>query len=319
MRIVAFPGVQLLDVTGPLQVFASANEVLAASGRPAFYEVRVIAQSASVVTSSGLAIVAGKRAPTGESIDTLIVAGGGGGPAAAPDKRLVAWIVRRARKARRVASVCTGAWLLAATGLLDDRRVVTHWADCESLASTHPKVRVETDPIFLEDGTVWTSAGVTSGIDMCLAMVERDIGHAVAIAVARDLVVFLKRPGGQSQFSATLALQQGDGRLDDLHGWAAGNLARDLSVRALAARVRMSERTFVRYYRAATGQTPARAMENLRVEAARQLLATTTLPVKRIATRCGFGSEETMRRSLLRRVGITPGEYRSRFAAAASA
>lgn len=315
VEIIAFPGVQLLDVTGPLQVFASANEALAASGRAAFYEVHLIAQAASVVTSSGLALVAESFASATRSIDTLLVAGGGGVHAAARDKRLVARLMQRAGKARRVASVCTGAWLLAATGLLDEKRVVTHWADCEALARAHPNARVETDPIFVEDGNIWTSAGVTSGIDMCLAMVEKDVGHAIAIAVARDLVVFLKRPGGQSQFSAALSLQRGDGRLDDLHGWAAGNPARDLSVRALAARARMSERTFVRYYTAATGQTPARAMESLRVEAARQLLSTTNLPVKRIAARCGFGSEETMRRSLLRRVGVTPGEYRARFSA----
>lgn len=315
VEIIGFPGVQLLDVTGPLQVFASANEALVASGRTAFYEVHLIAQTTSVVTSSGLALVADSFASATRPIDTLIVAGGGGVHAAAQDKKLVERIVRRAGTARRVASVCTGAWLLAATGLLDGKRVVTHWADCEALARAHPKARVEMDPIFVEDGNTWTSAGVTSGIDMCLAMVEKDVGHAIAIAVARDLVVFLKRPGGQSQFSEALSLQRGDGRLDDLHGWAAGNLARDLTVRALAARARMSERTFLRYYTAATGQTPARAMESLRVEAARQLLSTTSLPVKRIAARCGFGSEETMRRSLLRRVGVTPGEYRARFSA----
>ena len=315
VEIVAFPGVQLLDVTGPLQVFASANEALATSGRAAFYEVRVVAQETAVATSSGLALVAERIPSDAAVIDTLIVAGGGGVHAAARNKRLVTWIGRRAANARRVASVCTGAWLLAAAGLLEEKRVVTHWADCQALAQAHPKARVETDPIFLEDGKIWTSAGVTSGIDMCLAMVERDVGHAIAIAVARDLVVFLKRPGGQSQFSAALALQHGDGRLDDLHGWATGNLARDLSVRSLAARAGMSERTFLRFYTAATGQTPARAVESLRVEAARQLLSTTSLPIKRIATRCGFGSEETMRRSLLRKVGVTPSEYRSRFSA----
>lgn len=317
VEIVAFPGVQLLDVTGPLQVFASANEALVASGRAASYEVHLVARTASVATSSGLALVADSFASATRPIDTLIIAGGGGVHAAAQDKQLVARLVRRAGKARRIASVCTGAWLLAATGLLDKRRVVTHWADCEALARAHPKTHVEADPIFVEDGNIWTSAGVTAGIDMCLAMVEKDVGHAIAIAVARDLVVFLKRPGGQSQFSAALSLQRGDGRLDDLHGWAAGNLARDLTVRALAARARMSERTFLRYYTAATGQTPARAMESLRVEAARQLLATTSLPIKRIAARCGFGSEETMRRSLWRRVGVTPGEYRARFSASA--
>lgn len=316
IEIVAFPDVQLLDVTGPLQVFASANDAMRVSGKLPFYEVRMVARSSPVSSSSGLALVAGKLPSAGRPVDTLIVAGGAGVHAAARDKRFVAWLAKRASAAQRVASVCTGAWALGAAGLLDGRRAVTHWADCEALTRSYPKVHVENDPIFLQDGKFWTSAGVTAGIDMSLAMVEKDIGHAAAIAVARDLVVFLKRPGGQSQFSAALALQQGDDRLDQLHGWAASHLAEDLSVPALAARARMSERTFLRYYAAATRQTPARAVEGMRVEAARQLLATTGLPVKRIAERCGFGSEETMRRSILRHVGVTPSEYRARFSAA---
>lgn len=316
IEIVAFPDVQLLDVTGPLQVFASANDAMRVSGKLPFYEVRMVARSSPVSSSSGLALVAGKLPSAGRPVDTLIVAGGAGVHAAARDKPFVAWLAKRASAAQRVASVCTGAWALGAAGLLDGRRAVTHWADCEALTRSYPKVHVENDPIFLQDGKFWTSAGVTAGIDMSLAMVEKDIGHAAAIAVARDLVVFLKRPGGQSQFSVALALQQGDDRLDQLHGWAASHLAEDLSVPALAARVRMSERTFLRYYAAATGQTPARAVEGMRVEAVRQLLATTGLPLKRIAERCGFGSEETMRRSILRHVGVTPSEYRARFSAA---
>jgi transcriptional regulator GlxA family with amidase domain len=316
IEIVAFPDVQLLDVTGPLQVFASANEALRASGKPAHYAVRVVAKASPVVSSSGLALLADGLSSHRRPIDTLIVAGGAGVHAASQDRRLIAWLAKRAAAAKRVASVCTGAWVLGAAGLLDGKRAVTHWADCEQLARRHPKARVEIDPIFLQDGKVWTSAGVTAGIDMALAMVEKDIGHAAATAVARDLVVFLKRPGGQSQFSAALALQQGDGRLDALHGWVAGHLGEDLSVPALAARVKMSERTFLRHYGAVTGQTPARAIEKMRVEAARQLLATTRLPIKLVATKCGFGSEETMRRSILRNVGVTPGEYRSRFSSA---
>ena len=316
VEIVAFPQVQLLDVAGPLQVFASANEIRRAAGQPAYYAVRVVAISSDIVTSSGLTLFADKLPAMRNAPDTLMVAGGAGVRAASQDKRLLSWLTRRAATAHRVASVCSGAWLLAAAGLLDGRRVVTHWADCDALSRAHPKVRMESDPIFLQDGKVWTSAGVTAGIDMSLAMVEKDIGHVAAIGVARDLVVFLKRPGGQSQFSATLVLQQGDSRLEDLHGWIANHLSGDLSVPALAARMRMSERTFLRVYTAATGQTPARAIESMRVEAARQLLATTQLPVKRIAIKCGFGSEETMRRSLLRKVGVTASEYRSRFSAA---
>jgi transcriptional regulator GlxA family with amidase domain len=316
IEIVAFPDVQLLDVAGPLQVFASANEVRLASGQPPYYAIRVIARSSPVISSSGLALLAEGLSPHKRPIDTLIVAGGAGVHAASQDKRLISWLAERASAAKRVASVCTGALVLGAAGLLDGKRVVTHWAECERLARYYPKARVEIDPIFLQDGKVWTSAGVTAGIDMSLAMVEKDIGHAAAIAVARDLVVFLKRPGGQSQFSAALALQQSDSRLDQLHSWIVGHLAEDLSVPALAARARMGERTFLRRYSAAMGQTPARAVESMRVEAARQLLATTRLPIKQIAAKCGFGSEETMRRSVLHKVGVTPSEYRSRFSSA---
>jgi len=316
IEIVAFPGVQLLDVAGPLQVFASANEMTGAGGKALPYQVRVVSRSSPVVSSAGLGFVAEGLSPRGRPIDTLIVAGGRGVDAASADKRLLSWLVQRASSARRVGSVCSGAIVLGAAGLLDGKRAVTHWADCERLARCNPEVRVEIDPIFVQDGRVWTSAGVTAGIDMSLAMVEADIGHAAAMAVARDLVVFLKRPGGQSQFSAALALQQSDNRLDELHGWIASHLAQDLSVPALAARARMSERTFLRRYTGATGQTPARAVEKMRVEAARQLLATTRLPIKRVAARCGFGSEETMRRTVLRNVGVTPSEYRSRFSSA---
>jgi transcriptional regulator GlxA family with amidase domain len=316
IEIVAFPDVQLLDVTGPLQVFASANEISGVSGQPPLYAIRVVAKASPVVSSSGLAFLARGLSSRERPIDTLIVAGGAGVHAASGDKRLISWLAERASAARRIASVCTGAFALGAAGLLNGKRVVTHWADCERLAQHYPKARVEIDPIFLQDGKVWTSAGVTAGIDMSLAMVEKDIGHASAIAVARDLVVFLKRPGGQSQFSAALALQQSDSRLDQLHSWIAGHLTEDLSVPALAARVRMSERTCLRRYSDAMGQTPARAVESMRVEAARQLLATTRLPIKQIAAKCGFGSEETMRRSVLHKAGVTPSAYRSRFSSA---
>ena len=206
----------------------------------------------------------------------------------------------RATRARRVASVCTGAFLLAAAGVLDGRRAATHWMYCAKLARRFPAVRVEPDPIFVCDGPVWTSAGVTAGIDLALALVEEDLGRSVALAVARYLVVFLKRPGGQAQFSAALALQAAEDKFGALHDWINGHLADDLSLSVLADQAGMSERSFSRHYAEATGQTPARAIERLRVEAARRLLSDSRLPVKRIAQRCGFGSEETMRRRFLR-------------------
>jgi len=244
----------------------------------------------------------------------LIVAGGPGVEAAAASPVLLDWLRQRATEARRVASVCTGAFLLAAAGILDGRRATTHWKFSASLAQRFPAIRVEADPIFLCDGSVWTSAGVTAGIDLALALVEEDLGRSVALAVARYLVVFLKRPGGQAQFSAALALQVTDDRFGALHDWIDGHLASDLSLSVLAEQDGMSERSFSRHYAQATGQTPARAIERLRVEAGRRLLSESRTPVKRIAQRCGFGSEETMRRSFLRLLAVTPQDYRSRFA-----
>lgn len=318
VEVLAFPAVQVLDVTGPLQVFASANDIAREEGAPVPYVPRVVASSAApVVTSAGLGLAAEPLPDAGAPLDTLVVAGGPGVYAAARDPALLAWVGARAARARRVASVCTGAFVLGAVGLLDGKRAVTHWTRCADLARRFPAARVEADPIFVEDGRVWTSAGVTAGIDLALALVERDLGRAAALAVARHLVVFLKRPGGQAQFSAALSLQHadGDGRFAALHAWIAENPAADLSVPALAARAGMSERGFVRHHRAQTGLTPARMVERLRVEAARGVLADTRLPVKRVAARCGFGSEETMRRAFSRLLATTPQAYRERFAA----
>ncbi|HEJ2440902.1 TPA: GlxA family transcriptional regulator [Burkholderia multivorans] len=312
--ILAFPRAQLLDVSGPLQVFASVNELALERGRPAPYVPRIVAADAGPVeTSSGVAVVADSLRSAARGIDTLIVAGGKGVHAASRDARLVRWVRRQADRARRVASVCTGAFLLAEAGLLDGRRAVTHWTRCDELAARYPNVRVEADPIFIREGALWTSAGVTAGIDLALALVEEDLGRAVALDVARELVVFLKRPGGQAQFSAMLSMQRTDDRFGELHAWIAEHLSADLSVPALAERARMSERSFVRHYRAGTGRTPARAVEQIRVEAAQRLLGETGWPVKRIAARCGFGSEETLRRSFVRVLGVSPQEYRERF------
>ena len=314
IEILAFPSVQLLDVTGPLQVFSTANDIVAESGGTPPYVIRVVAQGSKGVTASaGLGLAAGRLPPREAALDTLIVAGGQGVQAAAADLVLVDWVRARAMRARRVASVCTGAFLLAASGLLDGRRVATHWSVCDDLARKFPAVRVEPDPIFVRDGPVWTSAGVTAGIDLALALVEQDLGRTLALAVARYLVVFLKRPGGQAQFSATLSLQAAEDRFGALHEWINLHLADDISLPILASQAGMSERSFSRHYAETTGLTPARAVERLRLEAARRLLSESRLPVKRIAQRCGFGSEETMRRSFLRLLGTTPQDYRARF------
>jgi transcriptional regulator GlxA family with amidase domain len=312
--VLAFPEVQLLDVTGPVQVFASANDLVEVAGGTPPYRVRVVAEGGGgTMASAGVALATDPLTKRGEALDTLLVAGGEGVDAAAGNVVLVDWVRHRAAEANRVASVCTGAFMLAAAGLLDGRRAATHWKYCAKLAQRYPAIRVESDPIYVCDGSIWTSAGVTAGIDLALALVEEDLGRSMALAVARYLVVFLKRPGGQAQFSAALALQAGDDKFGALHDWINQHLADDLSLSILADQVGMSERSFSRHYAEATGQTPARAIERLRLEAAQRLLSETRLPVKRIAQRCGFGSEETLRRSFHRLIDTTPQDYRARF------
>ena len=289
--------------------------MLEAGGRPP-YDLRVVARNgAQVAASAGLKLSTRPLPQAGETVDTLMVAGGQGVEAAAADPVIVRWVQARAKRARRIASVCTGAFLLAASGLLDGRRAVTQWSFCAELARRFPKVRVESDPIFLRDGPVWSSAGVTAGLDLALALVEEDLGRTVALAVARYLVVFMKRPGGQAQFSTALSLQAADDEFGELHEWIGNHLGDDLPLAVLADKAGMSERSFSRHYAEATGLTPARAIERLRVEAARRLLSESGLPGKRICQRCGFGSEETMRRSFLRLLAVTPQEYRRRFSA----
>ena len=314
VEVLAYPFVKLLDVTGPIQVFASANDYMTRAGEAMPYAIRIVAQGGRrVAASAGVELEVHPLSPIETALDTLVIAGGDGVAAAAADAALIDWVRERAKQARRTASVCTGAFLLAASGMLDGRRAVTHWAFCAELARRFPTIKVEPDPIFVQDGTVWTSAGVTAGIDLALALVEEDLGRTVALAVARDLVVFLKRPGGQAQFSEFLSLQAAEDKFGTLHDWISNHLGDDLSLPVLAKQSGMSERSFSRHYAEATGLTPARAIERLRVQGARHLLSETRLPVKRISQRCGFGSEETMRRSFLRLLDTTPQDYRARF------
>ena len=312
--IVALPEVQPLDVTGPAEVFASAASV--AGGDVAAYTIEVVAPGgAPIPTDSGYAIApAGALEAVRGPIDTLLVAGGAGARHASAET--VARVRRLAARADRVASVCTGAYVLAAAGLLDGRRATTHWSWCDDLQRRHPAVTVERDPIFVVDGPVRTSAGVTAGMDLALALVEEDLGPRVALEVARWLVVFVKRPGGQAQFSAQLAAQAADrAPLRDLQAWMADHLDADLSVPALAGRACMSERHFARAFKAETGMTPAAHVEALRVERARLALEAGAMPIDAVARRCGFGTVETLRRAFARRLGVSPSAYRSRFAA----
>jgi transcriptional regulator GlxA family with amidase domain len=309
--ILAFPGVQTLDVLGPAEVFTTAASIAGPDG----YTVELVASEPGPLRSSSVSLhpdqtLGDCRGP----IDTLLVAGGVGVPRAVRDERLIAWLARAAARSRRVASVCTGAFLLARAGLLDGRSATTHWAGCDELARRHPEVRVEPEPIFVRDGNVITSAGVTAGMDLALALVEEDLGRELALETARWLVLFLKRPGGQAQFSAQLAAQIAEREpLRELQEWIPDHLGADLSVPALARRACMSERNFARAFRRETGQTPAAYVEAARVERARIALETGELPVETIARQAGFGTVETMRRAFRRRVGVNPTSYRDRF------
>jgi transcriptional regulator GlxA family with amidase domain len=312
--MLAFPGAQVLDVTGPLEVFAMAT---AALGRAeGGYRIELAAaRRGPLETSSGLRLFAESAfAEVRGAVDTLMVAGGEGVREALRDRRLVSFLARTAPRARRVGSVCSGAFLLAEAGLLAGRRATSHWASCELLARLHPDVRVEPDRIYVRDGSVYTSAGVTAGMDLALALVEEDLGRDLALAVARRLVMFLKRPGGQSQFSAQLAAQLAERpALRELQHYIQEHPEARHTVESLARRVGMSPRHFARVFARELHVTPARYVEQVRVEVARRRLEEGEGGVEQVAAGCGFGSSETMRRAFLRSVRVSPSEYRQRF------
>ncbi len=308
---VGFDDVQALDVSGPWEVFHTAGAI---AGRAPELRLLTIGGGAAV-TSSGLRIAAdGSLDGQRGAIGTLVVPGGLGVRAALRDPGMVTTVRRLAGSARRVAGVCTGAFLLAEAGLLDGRRATTHWASCARLAERYPAVEVDPDPIFVADGDVYTSAGVTAGIDLALALVEQDLGSEVALQTARMLVVYARRSGGQTQFSVQLAHQLAErAPIRELQGWIGEHLDEDLSVAALAGRVHLSERQFARVFRREVGTTPAEYVEALRVERARSVLETDAASLEAIARRCGFAGAELMRRAFQRRLGTSPSEYRQRF------
>jgi transcriptional regulator GlxA family with amidase domain len=322
---VIYDGVRLLDLTGPFDALSLPNE-MHPSGRPSPYVLRVVSERGGLVsTSSGLAVATEPlSAVDGASIDTLIVAGGASAfrPRSNPTtvnnwlqnhRTLVDWISHQAGQTRRVCSVCTGAFLLAAALELKGRRIATHWSSVQLLSTCFPDVRVEPDRLFVNDGPIWTSGGVTAGIDLALALVEDDLGSEFALQVARVMVVFANRPGGQSQFTVPLAAPLHRGDFGELHAWLRKNLARDLRIEDLAAQVGMSRRTFMRAYLTATGRTPAKTIESMRLDAARMALEATDKTVKQIARETGFGDEERMRRVFQRQLGVSPADYRVRF------
>lgn len=316
--VVVFPEVQSLDVTGPVEVFHRAGRVAASRGIRASYDIELVApEPGAVRTSSGIPMHVERRlADVRAPVDTLLVAGGDGVTALVRDAASLGVLRRLSTGARRTASVCTGAFALAEAGLFDGRRATTHWLACAALAARYPSVRVEPDPIFVRDGDVWSSAGVTAGMDLALALVEEDLGRDVALETARHLVLFLTRPGGQSQFSAQSRSQLAERPpLRELQAWICDHPHEVLSVERLADRVAMSPRNFARAFRREVGTTPARFVEAVRVEAARRLLEESSLPVEEVAARCGFGTAETMRRSFHRGLRVHPSEYRRRFRA----
>jgi transcriptional regulator GlxA family with amidase domain len=309
-----FPHIKLLDLAGPLQVFADAVD----GDGVAVYRTEVVSIDGQCVETDTPVTIATDAMTSwaDRRIDTLVVVGGNGARVAALNPDIVDAVTRLAKRADRIASVCTGAFVLAACGLLDGRRAVTHWQSCEALLRKHPSVLVETDPIYVKDENIWTSAGVTAGIDMALAMVAENIGRTGSLSLARELVSYVVRPGGQSQFSTTLDRQILDeaGRFDGLHEWIADNINKDLRVDVLAGIANMSPRNFARLYTQQTGQTPAKAVEGIRIEAARRLLEQSELSVSEVAHQCGFGDDERMRRSFIRLLHVSPRDYRRRFA-----
>jgi transcriptional regulator GlxA family with amidase domain len=321
--IVVYPDTQSLDFIGPLEVFAAAQTLIAATGRsePGYRITVAGLDNKPILTSSGVRIVpAVSLADAPTPIDTLIVPGGAGSAGVSADEALLDWIGAVAPSTRRVASVCTGAFVLAAAGLLDGRRATTHWASAARLAKQYPAVEVDSEPIYLRDGPVWTSAGVTAGMDLALAMVEEDLDREAALTIARHLVLFLRRPGNQSQFSATLAAQQPEREpLREVQRHILEHIADNLSVEALAEQAHMSQRNFARAFRAETGITPGRYVERVRLEAARRALEDTSQAIAAVAAACGFGTPETMRRAFLRALGVAPAEYRRRYQSVRSA
>jgi transcriptional regulator GlxA family with amidase domain len=313
--LLAYQDMNLLDLSGPMQAFASAARRHSAGGPPLYELIVASAEGGLVASSAGLACVTVPIASLdGSEIDTVLIAGGCAGDTYFAPPALVDWIRQRAPAVRRLASVCTGAFMLAATGLLDGRRVATHWEWAERLRKLHPQVLVDEDKIYIRDGYVWSSAGVSAGIDLALALINDDYGHRVAIETARQMVVFMKRSGGQSQFSAPLQAQaRENGKFSDLHAWIAMNLHGDLRVERLAEQVNMSPRTFARHYASEVGCTPARTVETMRMEAARRALEETMLPLKAIADNTGHGTEQSLRRSFQRLLGVSPADYRQRF------
>ena len=312
---IGYDGVGLLDLTGPFTVFWSASWFLSQRGEPPYDRRVATVKGGPVATADGITLMAEPLANFDDlPIDTLIVPGALDLTGAMQDPALIDWIARNAPRARRVCSVCTGTFVLAQAGLLEGKRVVTHWQATDALRRQFPNLEVQPDAMFVRDDPVWSSAGVSAGIDLALALVQDDCGRAVAMSVARQLVVYIKRPGGQTQFSELLAQVKGSEPFAELHDWLSTHLHDEtLSVESLARRACMSARNFARVYKTKTGRTPAKAIELFRLETARKLLEDTDERIEAIARRTGFGDEDRMRNTFQRHLNVSPRDYRERF------
>lgn len=305
VAFLVFPDFQLLDAAGPISAFEIAERHV-----PGTYELRVIAKEAGVVASTSGASM--NAVPLGRpaSIDTLVVVGGEGTRPSSKDARIVRFVATCGAKSRRVASVCSGAYILAATGLLDGRAATTHWTRSDDFARKYPRVKLDADRIFVKSGKFWSSAGITAGIDLSLALIAEDLGEGVARKVAQQLVVYYRRPGGQSQFSALLELERADGRFAPLLDYVRTHLRARLSVEELAAQACMSPRNFSRLFQSETGTTPAKAVMRLRAETARAHIESGGASVQQVARDCGFGDPERMRRAFVSLFGRPPSAMR---------
>ncbi|MBX3305105.1 MAG: GlxA family transcriptional regulator [Nitrospira sp.] len=315
VALLGFDGVAALDITGPYEVFSIPSYLGPDKTVPPYRIVLLADQPGPVRSASGLSLIADASWRNfHDKVDTLLVCGGPDMTTLQRDQKLLAWLRTMARRTRRIGSICTGAFLLAEAGLLNNRRATTHWREVKRLAQEYPSSTVEPDAIYVKDSHVYTSAGITAGMDLALALVEEDLGRDVALAVARMLVLFLKRPGGQSQFSTQLQAQAVEGkRLADLLSWLADHHHTPLTVEDMAAQAGLSPRTFARVFVAETGDTPALHLEKLRLEHAVRLLETTGTSLDMTAQACGFTGHEQLRRAFQRHKGITPQEYRQRF------
>jgi transcriptional regulator GlxA family with amidase domain len=317
MMMLVYDAAQILDIAGPVQLFSTAVDP--ATGKPA-YEIELVAEERGpVATTCGLVLRANRAladvSPSDlATLDTFMVSGGEGSRAAMEDERLLAFVRKAAARASRTVSICTGSVILAAAGVLDGRRATTHWAYAPAMRKRFPKVSVEDDAIYIRDGNIWTSAGVTAGMDLALALIEEDLGREMALTLARHHVMYLMRPGGQSQFSAQLAAQRVENeRLARVCAFIVENPRADLTVPALAARAHMSERSFARHFVAETGFTPAQFVERARLDEACRRLAGGDVSLDAVSADAGFGAAERMRRAFIRHLGVTPGRYRERF------